>query len=59
MDQWCLKNSCLKVNDYQQAIIVKTNNENKIDGAVTLASLYEMYRRHRSEFGAAIKGVKK
>lgn len=59
VDQWCLKNSCLKVNDYQQAIIVKTNNENKIDGAVTLASLYEMYRRHRSEFGAAIKGVKK
>lgn len=59
VDQWCLKNSCLKVNDYQQAIIVKTNNENKIDGAVTLASLYEMYRRHRSEFYAAIKGVKK
>lgn len=48
VDMWCFKNSCLKMNDLRQALIVKTNNENKIDGAVTLASLYEMYRRYRS-----------
>lgn len=49
VDRWCLKNSCLKVNDLRQALIVKTENAKKIDGAVTLASLYEMYRRYRSE----------
>ena len=53
VDKWCLSNSCLKVNDLRQALIVKTRNENKIDGAVTLASLYEMYRRYRSELKKA------
>jgi phage terminase large subunit-like protein len=56
VDRWCLKNSCLKVNDYRQALIVKTNNENKIDGAVTLASLYEMYRRYRSDLAQLVGG---
>lgn len=49
VDRWCLKNSCLKVNDLRQAIIVKTENAKKIDGSVTLVSLYEMYRRYRSD----------
>lgn len=53
VDKWCLSNACLKINDYRQALIVKTKNENKIDGAVTLASLYEMYRRYRSELKKA------
>lgn len=56
VDKWCLQNSCLKVNDYRQAIIVKTNNENKIDGAVTLVSLYEMYRRYRSDLKKLVGG---
>lgn len=56
VDRWCLKNSCLKVNDYRQALIVKTNNESKIDGAVTLASLYEMYRRYRSDLAQLVGG---
>ena len=50
VDAWCLKNSCLKVNDLRQAIVIKTENAKKIDGAVTLVSLYEVYRRHRSDF---------
>ena len=50
VDKWCFKNSCLKVNEQRQALCIKTNNENKIDGSVTLIGLYEMYRRHRSEF---------
>lgn len=46
---WCLGNSCIKMNDRRQALLIKTNEEKKIDGAVTLVSLYEMYRRYRSE----------
>lgn len=50
VDKWCFRNSCLKVNDLRQALIVKTENSKKIDGSVALASLYEMYRRYRSDF---------
>lgn len=50
VDKWCFKNACLKVNDRRQALCIKTNNENKIDGSVTLIGLYEMYRRHKNEF---------
>ena len=56
VDRWCFKNSCLKVNDLRQALVIKTKNENKIDGTVTLISLYEMYRRHRSEYQKLIGG---
>lgn len=49
VDKWCFSNSCLKVNDLRQSLIVKTENAKKIDGSVALASLYEMYRRYRSE----------
>lgn len=48
VDRWCFKNSCLKINDLCQALVVKADNAQKIDGTVTLISLYEMYRRHRS-----------
>lgn len=56
VDRWCFKNSCLKVNDLRQALVVKTDNAQKIDGTVTLVSLYEMYRRHRSEYSKLIGG---
>ena len=56
VDRWCFKNSCLKVNDLRQALVIKTKNENKIDGTVTLISLYEMYRRHRAEYRKLIGG---
>lgn len=49
VDKWCFKNSCLKMNDRRQALCVKTENAKKIDGSVTLISLYEMYRRYRSD----------
>ena len=49
VDRWCLKNACIKVNDLRQSLIVKTENSKKIDGAVALVGLYEMYRRYRSE----------
>ena len=49
VDRWCFANACLKMNERRQALIIKTNNEKKIDGAVTLVSLYEMFRRYRTE----------
>lgn len=56
VDRWCFSNSCLKVNDYRQAIIVKTENAKKIDGSVTLVSLYEIYKRYRSDYKRLIGG---
>ena len=56
VDKWCFSNSCLKVNDLRQAIVVKTENAKKIDGTVTLVSLYEMYRRYRSDLRRIIGG---
>ena len=58
VDRWCFRNSCLKLNDMRQALVVKADNAKKIDGAVTLVSLYEMYRRYRSDF-ARLAGGKK
>lgn len=49
VDRWCLKNSCLKVDEKRQALIVKSETAKRIDGAVTLACVYEMYRRYKSE----------
>ena len=49
VDKWCLSNACLKVYEQRQALIIKTENAKKIDGAVTLVSLYEMWRRYRSD----------
>lgn len=57
VDRWCFKNSCLKLNDLRQALVVKTENSKKIDGSVTLVSLYEMYRRYRSDFKKLVGGV--
>lgn len=50
VDKWCFSNSCLKLNDLRQALVIKTENARKIDGTVTLVSVYEMYRRYRSDF---------
>ena len=57
VDRWCFNNSCLKVNDLRQAIVVKTENSKKIDGSVTLVSLYEMFRRYRSDFKKLVGGT--
>lgn len=55
VDKWCLKNACLKVNDLQQALIVKSEAAKRIDGAVCKAILYEMYRQNRSEYKQIIE----
>lgn len=56
VDKWCLKNACLKVNDLRQCLIVKSEASKRIDGAVTFAILYEMYRQNRQELRQLIGG---
>ena len=58
VDKWCLKNSCLKVDDLRQCLIVKMENAKRIDGAVCKAILYEMYRRYRTDFKEMLGGDK-
>lgn len=58
VDKWCLKNACLKVDNLQQCLIVKSKPSMRIDGAVCNAILYEMYRQNRTEFKQMIGGAK-
>lgn len=57
VDRWCLKNAGIQVDDRGQCLCVKQESAKRIDGAVTLIILYEMYRRYRSEFRQMIGGV--
>ena len=49
VDRWCFSNTCLQMNNRRQALCVKTENTKKIDGSVTLVSLFEMFRRYKSD----------
>lgn len=56
VDKWCLSNACIKVNELRQSLIVKAKNENKIDGAVALVGVYEIYRRYRTKLKEMLGG---
>ena len=56
MDKWCLGNAGIQVDNKGQALIVKMETGKRIDGAVCLAILYEMYRRYRSNLRTLIGG---
>ena len=56
MDKWCFKNAGIKVDDYGKCLLIKQEMPKRIDGAVCLVILYEMYRRYRTEFKAMIGG---
>lgn len=56
MDKWCFKNAGIKVNDLQKCVLVKQETGKRIDGAVCIVILYEMYRRYRTNFTALIGG---
>lgn len=58
VDKWCLKNACLKVNDLNQCLIIKSESSKRIDGAVCNSILYEMYRQNRTEWRQMIGGVR-
>lgn len=61
MDRWCLKNAAIKVDDLGRCLCVKQEGmpSKRIDGAVTLIILYEMYRRYRTEFSQMIGAMSK
>ena len=58
MDRWCFGNSGLKIDDHSQCLCVKTERSKRIDGAVTLIILYEMYRRYRTEYKQILENGK-
>ncbi len=55
VDMWCLKNAGIEVDSLGQCMAVKMETQKRIDGAVTLIILYEMYRRYRTEFKQMIE----
>ncbi len=56
MDIWTYGNCAVKVDDLGKVQPVKQRDrEKKIDGAVTLIMLYEMYLRYRTEFHQMVR----
>ena len=55
IDKWCFGNAGIKVDEKGLALIVKMEIGRRIDGAVSLAIVYEMYRRYRTDFKALIE----
>ncbi|MDO4451385.1 MAG: terminase large subunit [Lachnospiraceae bacterium] len=51
IDRWCLGNASMEIDNFGRVLCVKINGQasRRIDGAVTLIILYEMYRRYRSQ----------
>lgn len=54
IDKWCFGNAGLKV-DNNGSLIVKLEPKKRIDGAVCLAILYEVYRRYRNDFKTIVE----
>ena len=54
---WCLGNAAVEVDNLGncQAVKIAGQASKRIDGAVTLIILYEMYRRYRSDFSKMLK----
>jgi len=50
VDRWCLGNASMEIDSLGNVMAVKINNQaqRRIDGAVTLIILYEMYRRYKT-----------
>lgn len=52
IDAWCLGNAAMEIDNVGnvQAVKIAGQPGKRIDGAVTLIIVYEMYRRYRGEF---------
>ena len=57
MDKWCFRNAGIKVDDRGQCLIIKTETGKRIDGAVCMVILYEMYRRYRTDYKTLVGGA--
>jgi phage terminase large subunit-like protein len=59
IDKWCLSNCACEVDNVGniQPVKNKTQKSKRIDGAVTLIMLFEMYRRYRSDYMTLIGGA--
>lgn len=59
VDKWCLKNCCCEVDNVGniQPVKAKGQRARRIDGAVTLIMLEEIYRRYRSDYINLIGGA--
>ena len=59
IDKWCLKNCACEVDGVGniQPVKVKTQKTKRIDGAVTLIMVMEMYRRYRTDYQTLIGGA--
>lgn len=55
MDKWCLKNAAVQFDSKGRGMLVKKEASKRIDGAVTLVILEEMYRRYKTEFKQMLK----
>lgn len=57
MDIWCFSNIGVLIDDlgYCMPVKQKNNPTKRIDGAVTLIILYEVFRRYRSDFISHLK----
>lgn len=51
IDRWCFGNASMEIDNLGRVLCVKINNKasKRIDGAVTLIILYEIYRRYKSK----------
>lgn len=58
IDRWCLGNCCCAVDNVGaiQPVKVPGQPSRRIDGAVTLIMLYEVFRRYRADYKTAIGG---
>ena len=57
VDRWNFAKSGIQVKDANgSCLIVKLEPNKRIDGAVCLAILYEMYRRYRTDYKKIIGG---
>ncbi|PWN00174.1 MAG: terminase [Massilioclostridium sp.] len=52
IDAFCLQNAAIEVDEQERILVVKVQGQpgKKIDGAVVLVILYEIFRRYRSDF---------
>ena len=58
IDRWCLGNCCCAVDNVGaiQPVKIPGQQAKRIDGAVTLIMLYEIFRRYRADYKTAIGG---